>query len=111
MEGLEGKWYAHNIIVLSQEGEELELGNHYHNYEEVFFTPTGGFDFGFVDQEDLETRTYHLESGSRIFIPRDVGHVVTGKPENILMGYGNVPFDPKRLIQCSEKALEALANI
>ena len=111
LDGLEGKWYAHNIITLSSEGEGLELGKHYHNYEEVFFTPTGEFNFRFVDQGDLETREYTLGPGSRIFIPRDVGHIVTGRPGNVLMGYGNVPFDSDRLIACPEKALEALASI
>jgi len=110
LEGIGGIWHRHNIIALKQGG--LELGNHYHDYEEIFFTPTGEFSFGLVDLDDFETREYSLKAGNRILIPEGIGHIVIGKSaENVLMGYGSVPFDPKRLIRCEGRALETLASL
>ena len=109
LNGLNGDFYSHNIIFISQDG--LELGKHFHDYLEVFFTPTGEFDFRLVDLDDLETRKYSLNAGGRILIPEGVGHIVTGNKNNVLMGYGSIPFDPKRLIPCSKEALEKLASM
>ena len=109
LDRLEGTWHEHNIIAIK--GGGFELGNHYHDYQEVFFTPTGIFDFRFVDLEDLETRKFTLNAGSRILIPERIGYVITGNKGSILIGYGNVPFNLKRLISCPQEAIEAMASI
>jgi len=103
LSGLDGKWYIHNIIVVSQDG--LELGRHFHDYDEVFFTPTGIFDFKLLDIDNLETRKYSLPPGSRIFIPEKVGHIATGHKGNVLLSYGNALFNPERTTPCSEQFL------
>lgn len=106
LEGI-GKWYPHSIIRIEQ--DNLILGNHYHDYKELFFTPTGNFHFRFVDLDDLETKDYDLKAGERIIIPEGIGHAVAGNKGNILLGYGNVLFNPKGIIPCPENALEALS--
>ena len=103
LSGLDGRWYIHNIITISQDG--LELGRHFHDYDEVFFTPTGIFDFKLIDIDNLVTRRYSLAPGSRILIPEKVGHIATGHKGNVLLGYGNAPFSPERIISCSEQFL------
>ena len=108
-DNLDGLFCQHNVIAISQNG--LELGNHYHDYKELFFTPTGEFDFRLVDIDDLATRKYTLKAGDRLLIPEGIGHVATGKIGNVLIGYGNVRFNPKRLIPCSKEALETLARM
>ena len=77
LEGIGGIWHPHNVMVLKQGC--LEMGNHYRDYEELFFTPTGEFSFGLVDLEDFETKKYVLKAGDRILIPQIVGHIVIGK--------------------------------
>lgn len=109
LEGISGRWYSHSIIVINR--PNLKLGNHFHDYQEVFFTPTGDFYFTFVDKENLENSvTYELQRGQRILIPENVPHVVVGKKDSVLLGYGNVQFDPKRLITPTESVLEALSR-
>ena len=106
MNGVEG-FVWHNAMTLSSDG--LELGKHFHDYQEFFFTPTGVFEVRLVDMEDMVTKKYTLTPGSRILIPENIGHIFTGRTGNVLMAWGNAPFDPKRLIPCSVQALEALA--
>ena len=108
-DGLTEVFCQHNIITLLQDG--LELGKHHHPYKELFFTPTGEFDFRLIDLEDFETRRYILKAGDRILIPEGIGHIVTGKTNNVLIGYGNVRFEQNKLIPCSEGALEVLARM
>ena len=107
--GLDGKWYIHNIIVFSQDG--LKLGGHFHDYTQVFFTLTGIFDFKLIDIDNLETKRYSLAPGSRIVIPEKVGHIIKGGKENILIGYGSVPFNPERSIPCSKQLLNILESV
>ncbi|MBI2042802.1 hypothetical protein HYT25_00235 [Candidatus Pacearchaeota archaeon] len=108
-DNLDGLFCQHNVIVLSQDG--LELGNHYHDYKELFFTPTGEFDFKLIDIDDFAMKRFLLKRGDRLLIPEGIGHVVTGKSGNVLMGYGNVRFNPKRLIPCSRETLQSLASM
>ncbi len=103
------QWYPHNIITLTQGG--LELGKHHHDYSEVFFTPTGGFDFYVADSEDFQQAyRFVLNSGSRVLLPENVDHVVIGSSGAVLMGYGNIEFDPKRLFPSSKEVLESLSR-
>lgn len=97
LKDLSGNWIHHNVLSISE--ENLELGLHFHDYNELYFTPTGGFDVRFVDNEDLATQRYTLRPGSRLLIPQEVTHMVTARKGSILLVYGTVPFDPKRLIR------------
>ena len=109
LNGIERRWYHHSVIVINQ--QNLKLGNHFHDYQEVFFTPTGGFYFTFVDRDNVKnSATFELIRGSRILIPENMPHVVVGKENSVLLGYGNVQFDPKRLIIPDESVLEALSK-
>jgi hypothetical protein len=108
-EGLSYSFVPNNIIAISQDG--LELGKHFHDYHEFFFTPTGEFDMRLVDMTDLQTARYTLKKGDRLFIPQGIGHIVTGRRGDVLMCFGTVPFDPKRLIPCSKEALEKLVSM
>ena len=103
------EWYHHNVLTILQGG--LELGNHHHDFREVYFTPTGGFDVRLVDIETLESRKYTLKSGSRLLIPEHISHLVTASSGSVLLVYGDVPFDPKRLIQSPDNVLEVLASM
>jgi oxalate decarboxylase/phosphoglucose isomerase-like protein (cupin superfamily) len=107
--GFEGQWHSHSIITPIH--ERAELGNHFHDYDEVFFTPNGCFDFKLVDIESFETRKYILNKGNRILIPQKVGHVAIGTGNGVLMGYGNAPYDSKRIFPLSTMALEALSLV
>jgi len=112
LRGLEdlGPWYAHNIIKIDTSG--LKLGKHFHDYHEVFFTPTGGFFYSLVDMEDLDrTGRVELAPGQRLVIPPNVGHVVTAEEGSVIMGYGNAEFNPKKLIPCTEEALKVLESL
>lgn len=90
--------------------ESLSLGNHYHNYNELFFTPTGGFKFALsdLDDPDKQVSVYELNRGSRILIPEYVAHRVIGKENAVLQGFGSVEFDPKGLIPCESNLVEIL---
>ncbi len=106
---LDGEWFPHGIMSINF---GLELGKHFHDYDEMFFTPNGTFTFKLVNIDNLETRKYLLHPGSRLLIPKEIGHIsVCDVPQGVLMGYGNVPYDSKRTFPCSERALEALAQI
>lgn len=108
LEGLDnyGSWFAHNIITITKTG--AHLGNHHHDYLEVFFTPTGSLEFLFATEDNPEDiRNFVMEAGSRLFIPEGVDHRVIGHEGNVLMGYGNARFDRKRLIKSSKEVLEA----
>jgi len=110
LKDLPGNWIHHNVLLISE--DNLQLGLHYHDYNELYFTPTGGFDVRFVDNEDLATRRYNLHPGSRLLIPQEVSHMVTADKGSVLLVYGTVPFDPKRLITPKDnKVLEALASM
>ena len=101
------RWHAHSIITINQ--PNLELGKHHHDYWEVFFTPTGGFKFSLADSEDVgNPRSYNLEVGDRLVIPAYIDHIVRGEKNSVLLSYGNVPFDPKRLIPSEANVLEAI---
>ncbi len=111
LEGLDkyGPWFNHNIIRIKQTG--LQLGNHHHDYSEVFFTPTGDLEFLFTDKNfPKDVREFSMNQGSRLFIPEDIDHRVIGSKGAILMGYGNVQFDPKRLISSSSEVLKVFGN-
>lgn len=110
LEGLEGPiWFPHNLIVLNKEG--LELGNHYHDYQEVYFTPTGGLTFRLCDIGTKESARYELNPGDRLFIPSETAHAVIGRKDAILLGFGNVEFDPKRLIAYNDEIREVLESL
>ncbi|MBI3623520.1 hypothetical protein HY212_05585 [Candidatus Pacearchaeota archaeon] len=107
---LPGNWIQHNFLMITQ--DSLELGLHYHDYNELYFTPTGGFDVRFVDNEDLAAKRYQLGPGARLLIPREISHMVTAHKGDVLAVYGTVPFDPKRLIIPKDnRILEALASM
>ena len=93
--------------------ERAVLGNHYHNYDEVFFTPTGGFALTLADIDadidDTErVQKFTLIEGSRIFIPSYVAHRVVAEKGSVLIGFGSMEFSPKRFFQCSETLAKRL---
>ncbi len=113
--GLAGKWFPHGMIAVKN---RFELGGHYHDYDEIFFTPINTFNFRLVDINNFETKKYILHPGSRLLIPKEIGHVavcddsdVRNSSNGLLISYGNALYNPKRTFPCSEKALEALAMI
>jgi len=101
-----GYWFSHNIITIS--APNLSLGGHHHDYHEIFFTPTGGFDFRLVDNESKKRKDYVLAKGSRILIPPYVTHMVNGEEGSVLMGFGNQKFTPEGLIKSNEDILAIL---
>ena len=105
-----GPWYAHNIITINKEGSQL--GKHYHNYFELFFTPTGGFKFNLVDVDTPKNASsYFLEKGQRILLPPRTAHIITGNSESVLLEYGNQEFDSQKLIACDSRLLEFLNSL
>ena len=119
LEGLEGTWYAHSVHTLNKScieligtpdyDEKLELAKHHHNFNEVFFSPNGGFTFALADINDPnEIRTYTLEKGSRLYLPIYTAHLALGLENSVLLGFGDVPFDPKKLIPSDPKLIEKL---
>jgi mannose-6-phosphate isomerase-like protein (cupin superfamily) len=113
---LEGDWYAHNLMEIYGQNifnADCLLGKHHHDYEEVFFIPSGILDFLLIDPENpKQISKIKLDSGKRLFIPKGVDHLTFNKGNNpaILMGYGNVPFDPKRLIPSNGEVLKILLS-
>lgn len=104
-EGLENySWIPHNIIKINEAG--LQLGNHYHPYEELFFTPTGGFRFLLAEEDNNIIKDYQLGEGARIYIPKNVVHRVTGEKGAIIMGWGTEEFNPKKMISGSQEVLK-----
>jgi len=92
-----GVWIPHNVIVM--EDGTLELGKHFHPYREMFFTPTGGFDFRLVDVDAPENkRSIQLDAGSRIVIPPRIAHKWVAKKGSVIIGFGDVPFDPSLMM-------------
>ena len=108
LQGIQGNWHVHNVIAINQAG--LELGKHSHDYQELFFTPTGGFYFALADIDEKKPQVYQLDKGKRILIPPNVGHIVVGDAGAILNGFGDVPFDPKRMYACDSELVGILHN-
>lgn len=105
---LDGSWHPHSILTINQSG--LELAKHFHDYNEVFFSPNGGIKFALADIVDNPNKivVYELERGSRLYIPRYVGHLAVGKEGSVLLGFGDTKFDPKRLIPCESGLVERM---
>ncbi|MFH1325202.1 MAG: hypothetical protein ABIH49_00330 [archaeon] len=107
-DGLEGTWHPHGIITLKQEG--LDLGNHHHDYDELYFSPTGGFNVWLVDErEPKDMLHFRMTPGSRLLLPEYVAHRVVGEIGSVLLTYGNVPFNSNRILKSSTESLELLA--
>ena len=104
LDGLTGDWYQHNIITILE--NNCILGDHYHDYNEVFFTPTGGFYFILVDIDyPNKAKCFVLKKGSRILIPAYVAHRVICKKGSILIGFGSKKFDAKHIFKCNNEIL------
>jgi hypothetical protein len=89
----------------------VPLGNHHHPYREAFVCPQGVFDFVLTDPREPENpRGYQIYTGKRLLIPSGIDHVVQGREGSVLMGFGSVPFDPKKLIGSRPEALEVLTD-
>src|SRR3989344_6245728 len=100
--GISGRWYPHSIITILD--DNVILGEHYHDYTEVFFTPTGGFNFMLADIDKLEdTKKFVLSRGSSILIPSRVAHRVFCKKNSVLIGFGSIKFDPGRIFKLNSK--------
>ena len=110
LNGLVGRWYPHNIIAILK--DNTILGDHYHDFNEVFFTPTGGFYFILVDINNLKKcKCYKLEKGCRILIPAYTAHRVICKKDSILIGFGSAKFNRKRLFSCNKEIISIFEKI
>ena len=108
-EGLEDgvKWHRHGIITIKD--SNLFLGNHHHDFNEVYFAPNGGFDVWLTDAiNPVEGVYHHMVPGSRLLIPMYVDHRVRGDKRSVLDTYGSVPYDIGGTIDSDEKALRIL---
>ncbi|GEM_PF-5509567 len=108
LKGLKGQWYDHNMMVIKQ--ENLALANHFHDYTEVFFVPNDSFLFAMADNNECVPRVYEAKAGTRLVIPPYVSHRVIGRSNGVLRAWGNVPFDPKRLIPSEKDLIGILAK-
>lgn len=107
LDGLRGEYFPHKIMALTE--NDLLLGNHHHNYREVFFIPEGDLKIVLADPRDPDNIfDYRLRGGSRILIPAGLDHVVKGKKGSIIMGWGTKEFSPKGLIPTESSLLEKL---
>ena len=107
-----GRFYWHNVIVINNSDEpNSKLGGHHHDYIEMFVVPVGEFKFVLLDPEDSKNpQVYNLYTGNRIVIPEGIDHVIKGDKNSVLMAFGNVEFDPKRLIPSEKTVLETLLD-
>ena len=107
-EGFEnGEWHRHGVIKIKNPG--LYLGDHHHDFDELFFAPNGGFKVWLIDAQDpREVMSFRMASGSRLFIPEYVDHRVKGDERSVLDIYGSVPYDIGGTIDSDEKALRVL---
>lgn len=109
LEGLKGEYFPHKIMALSK--NDLLLGQHHHNYREVFFIPTGDLKIVLADPRDPDNIfDYGLHGGSRILIPAGLDHVVKGKKGSVIMGWGTKEFSREGLIPTEESLLENLVE-
>lgn len=104
LEGLEGKWYAHNFIIIKDQNSSIE--NHYHDYTEVFFGLSGRFKFVLTNSKGTEKPViYTLKPGSRLCLPEGIVHRITGLVGSTYAAYGNVKFDPRRFLQVDKNVI------
>ncbi len=110
-DGLEIKnWTQHNVIRIHSNA--LPLGGHHHDFEELYFAVTSGFEVHLLDIENTERRgSFNMAPGSRLLIPSYTAHRVIAQPNAVLMVYGSVPFDPARIIKSPPEVLEKLASM
>ena len=109
LDGLRGKWYPHNLISINDSSSIL--GNHHHDYKEAFFVPGGNIEFVLVDPEEPRNpQTCQVSYGGRLLIPPYIDHTIKGKKGSILLGYGSVPYDPKRSFSSEKKVLDTLLS-
>ncbi|MBX4196743.1 hypothetical protein KW805_04095 [Candidatus Pacearchaeota archaeon] len=92
--GLEnfGKLYWHNIIDIHDPA--ANLGDHYHEGGEVYWTPNGGIKVALLhlDQPNEEPEFYPMAPGSRLQIFPNVVHSVRGEHKSVLTAWGTEPY-------------------
>jgi hypothetical protein len=107
--GLDGNWHWHNIITIKSRDS---LGNHYHDYREMFYTPTGGIKFALTDIEGKEDpKIYTLAPDSRIVLPPYTVHAIVSEPGSVWLCYGDAVFDVKKLMAADKNIVSKLERM
>ena len=71
------------------------LGNHWHNFKELFVIVKGGATFYLEDIDDrMRTERIVLAPFQRIMIPPRVAHAFTISEGSIILAYLEKPFEP-----------------
>ena len=86
-----GDFHAKQTKILSTK-QGCRLGDHHHNYSELYFVISGQVTFTSEDPQNKDRVTYTMQPGDRLLVPTGIAHRADALENTVLLGFTEVEY-------------------